>query len=321
MNILNAEPGGYNPEAQKVLRGIGTLHEEHCGRDRLLELIPDYDVLLVRLGHKIDGEIFEKGRRLKAIVTATTGLNHIDLDAAAAHGVEVLSLKGEREFLNTITATAELTWCLVLSLVRRMPEAYGHVLDGLWARDLLIGRELRDKTLGVIGYGRLGSIVAGYGLVFRMKVLAHDLHVNEYPDLVRPVGFTDLLEEADIVSLHVNLDESTKGFLGRREFSLMKKGAFFINTSRGELVDEAALLQALESGQISGAGLDVLRGETSGAPDWLKMNPLWSYAQSHDNLILTPHIGGATTESMADTELFMANKLRDFISLRNFRED
>jgi D-3-phosphoglycerate dehydrogenase len=319
-HILNAEPEKFNTEARDVLKQLGTLHEETCSRDRLLDLIPAFDVLIVRLGHMIDSEIFDRGKKLKIVVTAATGLNHIDLNAALAHGVEVLSLKDEREFLTTITATAELTWCLALSLARRLPVANRHVLvDGLWNRDMFVGNELRNKTLGIIGYGRLGSIVAEYGRVFRMKVLAHDPYKDVFPEHVRGTSLMEVLRHADLVSVHVNLNERTRGLLGQKEFLSMKKGAFFINTSRGELIDEVALLDALESGQIGGAALDVLQGETSGKSEWLVINPLWNYARSHDNLILTPHIGGATVESMADTELFMARKLRDFISMSKSR--
>lgn len=315
-NILNAEPADYNPGARDVLIEVGELYEETCDRARLLELIPEIDVLIVRLGHLIDSEIFEKGKKLKAIVTATTGLNHIDLESASAHGVEVLSLKGEREFLDTITATAELTWGLILSLARRLPSAHTHVLSGFWNRNSFVGNELRNKTLGVIGYGRLGSMVAEYGRVFRMKIITSDPHGKDIPEWIQKVSLNNLLKVANIVSLHVNLDESTLGFFGRKEIFSMKKGALLINTSRGELIDEQALFEALESGYIGGAALDVLQGETSGKSKWLRKSPLWNYAQSNDNLILTPHIGGATAESMTDTELFMANKLKDFLSAK-----
>ncbi len=314
--ILNAEPAEYTDRARNILNEFGELYEEACDRARLLELVPEFDVLIVRLGHCIDSELFDRAKKLKAVVTATTGLNHIDLESASAHGVEVLSLKGERAFLDTITATAELTWGLILSLARRLPGANNHVLKGLWNRDILKGNELRNKTLAIVGYGRLGSIVAEYGRVFRMNVMTVEPYKRDIPEWIRRASIDDVLKEADIVSLHVNLDEKTKGFFGREEFSSMKKGSFFINTSRGELVSDHALYEALESGRLGGAALDVLQGETSGNPDWLTNNLLWKYAQSHDNLILTPHIGGATVESMADTELFMAHKLRDYLSAK-----
>ncbi len=121
MNILNAEPEGYSRKAYEVLDAIGNVVEEECDRKRLFALIPEINILIVRLGHRVDSELFEKASKLKIVVTATTGLNHIDLDAAAMHGVTVLSLKGERAFLDSLTATAELTWSLLLALVRKLP--------------------------------------------------------------------------------------------------------------------------------------------------------------------------------------------------------
>jgi len=312
MRILNAEPDNYSSKARCILETLGQVSEQSCSRDQLLELIPEYDVLIVRLGHHIDEEIFNCAKKLKVIVTATTGLNHIDLDIARSKNVEVLCLKGEREFLDTLTATAELTWALLLGLVRRVPVACQHVIAGGWDRDQFRGRQLKGKVLGVIGYGRLGSIVAEYGRIFRMKVLACDPFVDKMPDWVEQVDFNALLCRSDVITLHVNFDETTRGLLGSDAFDRMKHGTVLLNTSRGELVDEISLLKALESGRLAGAALDVLDGEARKYPDWPSNSPVWRYARSHDNLLLSPHVGGATLESMEETEIFMANKLVRF---------
>lgn len=287
--------------------------EINGSREDLLRLIPDFDVLIVRFGQKIDREVLERGKRLKAVVTATTGLNHIDTEAAQKLGIKILSLRDETAFLRDITSTAELTWGLILSLVRKIPEAHNHVVSGSWKRDLFRGKDLKNKVLGVVGYGRLGRIVSEYANVFRMRILATDPYVKSAPKWVRLVPLRSLLREADIVTLHVSLSHETEGFFGREEFRTMKGGAFFINTSRGELVDEEALLEALRSKKLGGAALDVLSGEISVKPDWLEKHPLRRYAQLYENLILTPHVGGATEDSMAETELFMARKLAHFL--------
>jgi len=314
IQILNAEPVNYSSQAKALLEALGELHEEHCDRKRLLELVPDFDVLIVRLGHRIDDELLALGSRLRVVVTATTGLNHINLDAAKSRGIAVLSLKGERVFLDSLTATAELTWSLLLGLMRYLPAANNHVKGGGWDRDQFRGRQLKEKTLGIIGYGRLGSIVADYGRVFRMRVLACDPFVTAMPDWVEKVEIDVLLKRADVISLHVNLDETTRGILSSENFSLIKQGAVLINTSRGELIDEAAMLDVLESGQLAGVGLDVLDGEAQKHIDWPCNNPVWRYAQTHDNVLLMPHIGGATFESMEQTEIFMAKKLGHFLT-------
>lgn len=313
--ILNAEPVGYSAEARALLKGAADLREEECDRNRLLELLPDFDVLIVRLGHRIDGKMIASGRKLKAIVTPTTGLNHIDLHAARARGIQVLSLKGERDFLDTVTATAELTWGLILTLIRNIPAAYACSLNGEWDRNRFIGRELSGKTLGIVGYGRLGAIVAGYGTSFRMRVLVCDRDKKDrLPAGAMQVSLEELLDRSDVISLHANLDEESMGFFGQPHFAKMKRGSFFVNTARGELIDEAALLEALENGWIAGAALDVLTGETQKGEGWLKDHPLWNRAREHGDVILTPHIGGATRESMEKTEVFMAKKLISFLS-------
>jgi D-3-phosphoglycerate dehydrogenase len=313
VRILNIEPSNYSESARAEIEKLGEVIETHGSREDLLRLLPDFEVLIVRLGHKIDREVLEKGKRLKAIVTATTGLNHIDTEAAEKLGIRILSLKGETAFLRNVTATAELTWGLILNLMRKIPEAHNHVVSGGWQRDLFRGKDLKNRALGVVGYGRLGKIVAEYGKAFRMRILATDPHAQSAPRWVRLFSLESLLRDADIVSLHVSLSPETVRFFGREEFRSMKPGAFFINTSRGELVDEEALLEALRSKKLGGAALDVLSGETSGTPGWLKAHPLRKYAEVSENLILTPHVGGGTEDSMAETELFMARKLTDLL--------
>ena len=313
IRILNSEPDNYSNQARAILNGLGELHEEACDRRRLIELIPVIDILLVRLGHRVDAELLNHAERLRAIVTATTGLTHIDVEAARQRDIRILCLKGERGFLDRLTATAELTWALLLGLIRRLPAAHQHVMDGGWDRDQFRGYQLAGKTLGIIGFGRLGTILADYGRAFRMQVLACDPHVKVVPEWVRRVGQTELLESSDVVSLHVHLDPTTHHMLDRSAFARMRYGAILLNTSRGELVEEAAMLEALESGCLAGAGLDVLEGEVAKHPDWPRNSSVWRYARTHDNLLLVPHIGGVTQESMAETEIFMANKLKRFL--------
>jgi len=314
MNILNAEPEGYSRKAYEVLGAIGNVIEEDCDRERLFALIPEIDVLIVRLGHRVDNELFEKASKLKIVLTATTGLNHIDLDAAAKHGVTVLSLKGERAFLDSLTATAELTWALLLALVRKLPEAIEHVNQGGWDRDLFKGNQLKEKVLGIVGYGRLGSIVARYGHAFDMRVIATDPFVADMDSYVEKVKMDELLSSADVISLHVNYDEATHGMMDEKAFQKVKTGAVLINTSRGELIDEEAMLNALDLGTLSGVALDVLSYESNKTVSWPKDSEVWKRISSDLNILIAPHIGGATFESMEETEVFMANKLKSYIN-------
>ena len=314
MKVLNVEPKGYSRQAYGILGKIGEVVEEECDRDRLLLMIPEFDVLIVRLGHKVDAEVFGAGVKLKVVVTATTGLNHIDLKEASRRGVEVLCLKGERQFLDSLTATAELTWTLLLALMRKVPQANAHVRQGGWNRNLYIGNQLKNKTLGLVGLGRLGSIVAEYGLAFKMKVVATDPFVQEMPAGVDKVTLPELLKTADIVTLHVNYGEETHHLIDSHAFEVMKDGAVLINTSRGELIDEDAMLRSLESGRLSGVGLDVLANEADKHTDWPKSSEVWRRAASGDNILIVPHVGGATYESMEATEIFMAQKLVRYLN-------
>lgn len=313
IRILNAEPQGYAREARSLLGEWGILVEKEMSRADLLRELGDYDVLIVRLAHHIDREVIEAGRRLKAIVSATTGLDHIDVEYAESQGIAVLSLRGETEFLRSINATAEHTWALLLCLLRWIVPASIAAGNGSWNRDAFRGHELNGKRLGIVGLGRIGEKVARYGQVFGMDVGAYDPTAAEWMDRVwRASSLPELLRWSEVLSLHVPLNSDTEGMIGVPELALLPPGAVLINTSRGELVDEGALVETLKSGRLAGAALDVVANERG--EHRRQKSPLLAYARAHDNLLITPHVAGATYESMAKTELFMARKLGDFLS-------
>jgi len=306
--ILITESSEFSLVALERLSGHEVRREDLALRSDLLAGIGDAEVLWVRLRHRIDEEVFSAAPALRYVVTPTTGLNHIDLEAAESRGIHVLSLKGEEAFLRDVRATAELTIGLMLSLLRRLPGAIRHVVDGGWNRDLFRGGELMGCPVGIVGYGRLGRIVGRYLLAFGAEVVATDPHVStgEFDAGIEPVPLDRLLAGSRVVTLHVNLDEATRGFFGAGEIGALRGGALLVNTSRGELVDEAALLAALETGAIAGAALDVLAGEH---PAVARDHPLVRHAAANDNLLITPHLGGATAESMHKTEIHMADLL------------
>jgi D-3-phosphoglycerate dehydrogenase len=316
MHVLISEAAQFSPEALARLQRVGTVAAGDLSRAALLSAVPPADILWVRLRHRIDREVMESAPNLRIIVTNTTGLDHIDLAEAQRRQIRVLSLRGETDFLRTVRATAELTIALLLALLRQLPRAAAHVRDGGWDRYPFKGHELYGKTAGVVGYGRLGRIVAGMLVAFGMHVIA----ATKADDLCEPepgvalLPLDVLLSEADVITLHVNLADSTRGMLGQREFGRMKRGAWFVNTARGELVDEAALVRSLDSGQVAGAALDVL-SDTYGPDDW--SSPLRRYASTHDNLLITPHIGGYTFESLEKTELFLVDRLLDALAAVN----
>ncbi|HEY3344595.1 MAG TPA: NAD(P)-dependent oxidoreductase [Anaerolineaceae bacterium] len=312
LRILNLEPENYSAEARGILETLGKVADGPFTRTTLLESLPNYDVLIVRLAHQIDREVLTFASRLKAIVSATTGLDHIDEEYAAQRGIVVLSLHGEIDFLRSIPATAEHTWGLLLALVRSLPYAYQSVLAGEWDRDRFRGHDLAGKTLGIIGLGRIGEKVARYGQAFGMRIVAYDPFCNDW---MRGVEHTahleDVFSQANALSIHVPLGPSTVWLVSKPLLDLLPEGAVLINTARGEVVDEDALLDSLRSGRLAGAALDVIWGERR--TDWNE-SPLLDYARSHTNLLITPHIGGATVESMAATEIFMARRLAQFLT-------
>ncbi len=307
MKILILEPADYSSEALAIYRSLGNVSTDQI--DRVTA-----DIIVIRLAHKLTKAFLDECKNLKIIACPTTGLDHIDLKECEKRGIKVVSLKGETKFLETITATAELAWGLLLSLIRAIPHAHHDVVfNKNWNRDAWKGCELKNKKLGILGFGRLGKIMAEYGAAFGMEVMAHDPNVD-FETIssrdVTPVAFDELFKNSDILSIHIPLNEGTMKLIGADEFKLMKHTAYLINTSRGEVFDETALVQALENNQIAGAALDVLTGEHANG-DFLKNNPLIEYAGKHTNLLISPHIGGATYDSMSKTEIFIANKVRN----------
>jgi D-3-phosphoglycerate dehydrogenase len=237
---------------------------------------------------------------------AVTGLDHLDLEACRERGIRVVSLRGETDFLKTVRATAEHTVALLLALLRRIPEAANAVRRGEWQRDLYRGHELHGKTAGIVGVGRLGTLVAGYLRAFGMRVVGHDPRTPFAPTVAEPMASLEaLLAVADVVSLHVPYSTETRGLLGARQFAALKPGAVLVNTARGGVIDEAALLAALESGHLAGAALDVLDGEPEVSPD----HPLIQAARRRSDLLIVPHLGGNTWESLQKTEIFLAHKV------------
>lgn len=312
-SLLIAESQGFSPVARTKLQTQFDITAADLSRAELLDELcrEKYVGLWVRLRNHIDAEILDAAPALRFVATNTTGLTHLDLDELEQRGIAVLSLRGETDFLTEIRATAEHTIALLLALLRRIPAAHQHVLSGGWNRDLFSGRELHRKTAGIIGYGRLGRIVARYLTVFGMNVLAvsPNLRQADCEPGVRAVPLETLLRESQIVSLHVNYTPENARMLGASQFAAMQPGSYFINTARGELVDEAALLAALMNAHLAGAALDVLDSEQASG---MGEHPLVRYAQTHSNLLFTPHLGGNTPESLAKTEDFLAEKVCDW---------
>jgi D-3-phosphoglycerate dehydrogenase len=316
MLILNMADTAACPDVFAPLAALGEVVSMPAQQELLFDQIGKFDVYFASLNVRADRSVLDRAKDLRAIATPSTGTDHIDLGAAREKGIAVISLKDDTEFLNQLTATAELAWALLLATVRRLPWAFDAARRGNWARDEFRGRQISGLTLGVLGYGRLGKMVAEFGKAFRMRVLAcNDSEVSETSG-VQMVDFETLLRESDVLSIHIHLTERNLNLLDREAIFCMKKGAILINTSRGAIIDETALLEALETGHLAGAGLDVIDGEWE--PN-IEQHPLLAYARQHQNLVVTPHIGGVTIESQRMAFARTVQKLADFLTTQGPR--
>jgi D-3-phosphoglycerate dehydrogenase / 2-oxoglutarate reductase len=307
MKIVVTEPEPMGEEVRTALNGMGHVVWGPFGDAALAHAVQDCEVLMVRLGRYIGESLVARASRLKFIVSATTGLDHIDLAAAKRAGVRVISLRDCPESIMDVSATAEHTLGLLLALVRRIPTAASHVLSGGWNRNMFWGQQLRGKQLGVLGYGRIGRMFGGYAEALGMKLVVYDLDEAKIKPPATAVPFEELLENSDVISIHVSAVPENQHLIDQAAVARMKPGAVLINTARGSIVDEAALAEAVYSGRLAGVAVDVLQGEEKRE---LQSSPLLACARVGHNVLITPHIGGATKEAIAKTESAVVNVLK-----------
>lgn len=324
MRILHLEFSQYPIEAQRKLlenfEVVALEVNDQLSLKSYLEKDSSFEAVFTRLGLFLDKEIIDLMPELKVIATSTTGLNHIDCDYAKANSIKILSLKGEFEFLSNVKSTAEHTWLLLLSLLRHhVPSVKDVIESGNWNRLPFLSEEINGKTIGIIGFGRLGKIVAQYAQAFSAKVLVNDIgdvDTKSY-SFVNFVSIEELLASSDIVILMISFSVENLNFFDNSKFALMKENSYFINTSRGEMLEEDALLNCLISGKLKGAALDVLHGDSAWESKY-KGNPaLLSYAKNHSNLIITPHMGGFGKTSIGMTRNFIVEKFLKEIENEN----
>lgn len=261
----------------------------------------------------INRDLISLSPALKIIATPSTGSNHIDTKYAYSRGAEVFTLK-DTDVVDKIYASSEFTFNLLISTVRNMTQAVESVKKGKWreSEKLWRGRELHGMCLGIIGFGRIGSNLASYANAFGMDILAYDPYKKIKEKQVTQTNTLDaMLSNADIVAVCVHLSEKTYKMISKSVFDKMKDGVYFINTSRGDILDEKALLDALKSGKIKAAGLDVISGEFT---EYKKIHPLIKYAREHKNLIITPHIAGLTFESERKAQTAAYEAIKNYLT-------
>ena len=311
--LLNTEPSRFSDDSIARLRRITNVFEHECDRNFLIDNIHKFNAIFIGLKNVIDKEILDNSSKLECIITPTTGLNHIDIHEANRKNIVILSLKDELDFLKTLTSTAELTWALLLNLIRNIYQAHKSVVNKKWDRDRFKGKELKELTLGIIGYGRLGSMVASYGSAFGMNIIVNDISLNSNCPYDY-VNLDELLTTSDVITIHVPMNDDTKLLLNKKNLYKLKHGAILINTSRGEIIDEDIILDLLKSGTLAGFGADVLSNEFSGDSNWLEKSKLRIYAMNNNNILISPHIGGVTEQSVEKANNFMIGKLSKYLN-------
>ena len=283
-------------------RGVEVDVKPGLDKDELAKIIGDYDGLAIRSATKVTAKLLERATKLKVVGRAGIGVDNVDIPAATARGVIVMNTP----FGNSIT-TAEHAIALIFALARQIPTADVSTQAGKWEKNRFMGVELTGKTLGVIGCGNIGSIVASRGLGLKMRVVAFDpfLSAERAAEIgVEKLELNDLLARADFITLHTPLTAQTRNILSAENLARTKKGVRIINCARGGLVDEVALRAALDSGHVAGAAFDVFVEEPATA------NPLFG----HPNFIATPHLGASTNEAQENVALQVAEQMSDYLT-------
>ena len=293
-----------DPRAAQIFRERGLEVDEITGKtkDELIAIIGDYDGLAIRSSTKVTKEVLAAARKLKVVGRAGIGVDNVDIPAASAAGVVVMNTP----FGNSIT-TAEHAIALMFALARQLPEADASTQAGKWEKNRFMGVEVTGKTLGLIGAGNIGSIVADRALGLKMKVVAYDPFLTPERAVamgVEKVTLDELLKRADFITLHTPLTDQTRNILSAENLAKTKKGVRIVNCARGGLIDEAALKAGLDSGHIAGAALDVFVEEPATA------SPLFGTP----NFISTPHLGASTTEAQVNVAIQVAEQMADFLT-------
>ena len=264
--------------------------------------------LVVRLAHYVDCDFLEPFPNLLALATPTTGVTHLDIQVCERKGIRVFTLRDCMPKLQNITSTAEHALCLMLSLLRRLPQAhFSTVEQGEWNRDEFCSRQLSSLRLGIVGLGRIGRWMARYAKAMGMEVVANDPYIP--PEVfasegVLSISLEDLCHSSDIISIHADLRADNFSLLDSSKLSLLSSNAYLINTARGELVDEEVLAQMVRNSRLAGVAVDVLRSEYD--LQEREVSPLLRAAKDGFNVIVTPHIGGCTSDAMRQTEVYLA---------------
>ncbi|EMN69556.1 4-phosphoerythronate dehydrogenase [Leptospira interrogans serovar Bataviae str. UI 08561] len=314
--ILVTTPVRHIQGVSEILETIGEItYLEDPNEEDVISIVENYDAIFTNPNKSkvyIGKEIINSGKKLKVICTASTGTNHIEKEYAVSKGLSILALTEEREVINKISSTAELAFTLTLASLRKLVYSHNQALEGEWDYTRYIGRQMNCLTIGVIGYGRLGTFYAHYCKSFGARVLIYDPYKKvERSDLEQVSDLDILLKQSNVISLHLHVTAETIGMIDTTKLSKMKTDVLIINTSRGEIVNELDLVSFLRKSPLASVGTDVLTSEIKD-----RMNsPLLKYAKESKQIIITQHIGGMTREAQEIAYIHAVKKLKEFFAI------
>lgn len=318
IKILIITPVRHIIGVSDILESIGEVtYLDDPTSEEVISVIGSYDAIFTNPNKSkvyIGQDVLGAAKNLKVICTASTGTNHIDKTYVAELGLPILSLTEERDVINRISSTAELAFSLTLASLRHVVKSHNAVLEGEWDYERYIGRQMNCLTIGSIGYGRLGSMYSRYCKAFGSRVLVYDPYKEVEDKEIEQVSSLEyLLQESDVVAIHVHVTEETIGMIDKSCFDLMKKDAVLVNTSRGDMVNELDLVDFLRNNLDARVATDVLADEIRNRMG----SPLLEYALESEQVIITPHIGGMCREAQEIAYGHAAYRLSVFFNIKN----
>lgn len=296
----------------KHLNGVFEMLEDCCeviyepsiSKDDLRQLLGDSTIDKIFTNPNKQGFILDEsvlsGSSIKVINTCSTGTNHIDMQYCLNNNIAVWTLTKDMELINQLPSTSELAFTLMGSMFRKVDAGFKDVKDGNWNYEPFMGKQIKDSSIGIIGFGRLGKIMKKFCDAFGMKVYIYDPYEGYN-------GLDDLLQNSEVISLHIHVTDETRDMIGSKFLSKMKKGSYIINTSRGELVDESAIIRSIQTGHLSGYATDVIRDEFGDQ----QSSQLVEYSKENSNVLITPHVGGMTWEGQTKAYKWAVNKFKE----------
>ena len=307
--VLNLDPEGFSKEGIRLLKNhFAYFESDVVNLD--IGILKNFNIIIVKFGLKFDKDLLSECKSLEILACPATGVDHIDSDYCNSRGIKVISLAGEDIFLKTIHSSAEHTWALLCAIYKNIVTSSNFLkLHKVWDRNKFKTRDLFGKTIGIVGYGRNGKKIANFAEAFGKKVKIYDK--LDFSDVllegVNQTSLIDLVKLSDIIVLTISLNTFTKGLINGNLLSHCAKMPVIINTSRGEIVVEADIIEALESGKISKYATDVLINEYD--KNFLECSLLYKYSLLNDDVLITPHIAGANIDSWEKADLFISNKI------------